>query len=160
MWERHQTWTYEEMDPLNQWRLTLTSGNVCLLHYDIWLFLVANHTVATKLLIQCLCISCFCRPFLFQNHEEVCCSLKTSVPLLACTLPNWQVVLVDTPGAGDSNTHVAVAAKGALKFSSAYVFVTTYDAIESAENANFIKFLHDHDKGTWQGVWASEVILC
>ena len=78
----------------------------------------------------------------------MCCTLETSVSLLACTLPNWQVVLVDTPGAGDSNTHVAVAAKGALKSSSAYVFVTTYDAIESAENANFIKFLHDHDQGT------------
>ena len=70
------------------------------------------------------------------------------------------MILVDTPGTGDFNSRVAVAAEGALKSSSAYVFVTTYDAIESAENANFIKFLHDHDQGTWQGVWASEVILC
>ena len=60
---------------------------------------------------------------------------------------NWQVVLVDTPGRGEFNSRVVVAAEGALKSSSAYVFITTYGELESAENANFIRFLHEYDQG-------------
>jgi len=60
------------------------------------------------------------------------------------------VVLVDTPGTGEFNSRVAVAAEGALKSSSAYVFVTTYGELESAENANFLRFLHKHDRGVFE----------
>jgi len=62
------------------------------------------------------------------------------------------VVLVDTPGTGDFNSHVAVAAEGALKSSSAYVFVTTYDALQSAENAHCIRFLCEHDRGIYLAI--------
>jgi len=79
--------------------------------------------------------------------DEVFCTLKTTVPFLANAPPNWQVRLVDTPGTGDFKSRVAVAAKGALESSSAYVFVTTYGELQSAENANYIKFLHEHDRG-------------
>ena len=77
------------------------------------------------------------------------CALKTNVPLLATTPPDWQVVLVDTPGIGEYNrsTCVAVAAEGAVKSSSAYVFITTYGELESAESANFLRFLHEYDQG-------------
>jgi len=54
---------------------------------------------------------------------------------------------VDTPGTGEFNSRVAVAAEGAVTSSSAYVFVTTYGELESAENANFLRFLHEYDQG-------------
>ena len=57
------------------------------------------------------------------------------------------MVLVDTPGTGEFNSRVAVAAEGAVTSSSAYVFVTTYGELESAENANFLRFLHEYDQG-------------
>ena len=59
------------------------------------------------------------------------------------------MVLVDTPGTGDFKSRVAVAAEGALESSSAYVFVTTYGELQSAEYANFIRFLHGHDRGMY-----------
>ena len=72
-----------------------------------------------------------------------------NIPLLANTPPSWQVVLVDTPGTGEFNSRIAVATEGALKSSSAYVFITTYEELQSAENASFIKFLHAHDRGMY-----------
>jgi len=75
------------------------------------------------------------------------CTIETSVPLLASTSSNWQVVLVDTPGTGDFNSRVAVAAEGAVKCSSAYLLVTTYDALQNAENVEFIRNLHEYDQG-------------
>jgi len=73
-----------------------------------------------------------------------------NIPLLANTPPNWQVVLVDTPGTGDFNSRVVVAAEGALKSSSAYVFITTYEELDTAENASFIKTLYAHDRGMYR----------
>ena len=52
---------------------------------------------------------------------------------------------MDTPGTGDFNSRVAVAAEGALKSSSAYVFITTYEELDTAENASFIKTLYARD---------------
>ena len=77
-----------------------------------------------------------------------------NIPLLANTPPNWQVVLVDTPGTGDFNSRIAVAAEGALKSSSAYVFITTYEELDTAENASFIKTLHAHDRGMYRYIYA------
>ena len=60
------------------------------------------------------------------------------------------MVLVDTPGTGDLNSRVAVAAEGALKSSSAYVFITTYEELDTAENASFIKTLYARDRGMYR----------
>jgi len=60
------------------------------------------------------------------------------------------VVLVDTPGTGDFNSHVAVAAEGAIKGSSAYVLITTYEALQITETARFIGDLHKYDQGVFE----------
>ena len=64
------------------------------------------------------------------------------------------MVLVDAPGTGDLNSRVAVAAEGALKSSSAYVFITTYEELQSAENASFIQNLHAHDRRRYRYTYA------
>ena len=54
---------------------------------------------------------------------------------------------MDTPGRGDFNGRVAVAADGAVKSSSAYMLITTYGQLQLDENVNFIRFLHEYDQG-------------
>ena len=56
--------------------------------------------------------------------------------------------LVDTPGLGEFNSHVEALAKEALKSSSAYVYITTFENLHAQINAECLRFILEHDEGT------------
>ena len=59
------------------------------------------------------------------------------------------MVLVDTPGTGESTSWVAEAAEGALESSSVYVFITTYTELKCGDNVKYIESLLALDQGVY-----------
>ena len=76
------------------------------------------------------------------------CTLLTRVPFLADAPNDWHVNLVDTPGFGESVSHVEMLATEAQKSSSAYVFITTYETLNAQNNTNCLRSILAHDQGT------------
>ena len=76
------------------------------------------------------------------------CTLLTRVPFLADAPNDWHVNLVDTPGFGESVSHVEFLATEAQKSSSAYVYVTTYENLRAETNTNCLRSILAHDQGT------------
>ena len=76
------------------------------------------------------------------------CTLLTHVPFLADAPNDWHVNLVDTPGFGESVSHVELLATAAQKSSSAYVYVTTYETLRAQTSANCLKSILAHDQGS------------
>ena len=75
------------------------------------------------------------------------CTLLTRVPFLADAPTAWQVSLVDTPGFGEFKSRVETLATEALKCSSAYVYIATYAELHTKANADYLKFIYQHDQG-------------
>lgn len=55
--------------------------------------------------------------------------------------------LVDTPGFGEFQSRVETLATEALKSSSAYVYITTYSELHTKANADYLRFIYQHDHG-------------
>ena len=83
-----------------------------------------------------------------RDHKAVpTCTLLTHVPFLADAPNEWHVNLVDTPGFGESVSHVEMLATEAQKSSSAYVYVTTYETLHAQTNTQCLKSIFAHDQG-------------
>jgi len=63
------------------------------------------------------------------------------------------VSLVDTPGFGEFNSCVEALATEALKSSSAFVYITTYENLQALGNADWLKFILQHDQGMHTLIW-------
>lgn len=75
-------------------------------------------------------------------------TLKTEIPLFYQVPQGWQVSFMDNPGYNEYTKHVTDTALQSLKFSSACLYVTTYDQYRQEQTAKFFKRMYEENQGT------------